>query len=64
MFKNNKKTTETCTSLEPLEYHSSMTTILENTPPLFAKAVGSPVLSLVHTPPSSLSKKKMKQQEA
>jgi hypothetical protein len=31
-----------------------MTTVLKNTLPLFAQAVGSPVLSLVYTPSFSL----------
>lgn len=45
-------------SLKPAEQHSSMTTILKNTLPLFAKAVGSPVLSLVqHSPLLSLQEK-------
>lgn len=57
-----KKTTETTSnvplSLEPAEQHSSMTTVLKNTLPLFAKAVGSPVLSLVqHSPLLSPRKK-------
>lgn len=51
-------------SLEPTEQHSSMTTVLKNTLPLFAKAVGSPVLSLVEHYPLPSLQEKIKQQEA
>lgn len=58
MFKNNKKDNRNHFSLKPAEQHYSMTTILKNTLPLFAKAVGSPVLSLVqHSPLLSLQEK-------